>query len=52
MIRTASASAVAPLITFSRAADLNNNNFPVIEFVLPSDVPLSHFFDYCTAATI
>jgi hypothetical protein len=47
VIRTASASAVALLVTFSRGADSNNDGFSVIEFVVPSAVPFAHFFGYC-----
>jgi hypothetical protein len=52
VIRTASANAVALLVTFSRTFDLNSERFPVVEFVLPTDVPLPHSFGYCTAFTI
>jgi hypothetical protein len=47
VIRTASANAVALLVTFPRGADLNNDRFSVIEFALPSAVPFAHFFGYC-----
>jgi hypothetical protein len=52
VIRTASANAVALLVTFSRGTDSNNDRFSVIEFVLPSAVPFGPFFRLLRAIII